>query len=128
MQAGIVAEVALVQLFLGVQGIDVLREVELEGCGVGTGIAEVIFWPGASTILLLGFLGIWVDVEDFLMDVQGMLGEFSASFTGEVTIWALHCDLFFLHSSFSFPGFSKFYVSCILTKFALLTLFMMYQR
>ena len=88
MQAGIVAEVALVQLFLGVQGVDVLREVELEGCGVGTGIAEVIFWPGASTILLLGFLGIWVDVEDFLMDIQGMLGEFSASLThiGEVTI------------------------------------------
>ena len=39
MQAGVVAEVALVQLFLGVQGVDVLVEVVLVGCGIGTRIA-----------------------------------------------------------------------------------------
>ena len=88
MQAGVVAEVALVQLFLGVQGVDVLREVELVGCGVGTGLAKVVFCPGASTPLLLGLFWIGVDIQDFLMYIQGMLGEFSASLAhiGEVTI------------------------------------------
>ena len=43
MEGGVVAEVALVQLLLGVEGIDMLCEVKLVGCAVRAGITKVVF-------------------------------------------------------------------------------------